>query len=172
VIKSFHRKFYYLGQLQDYEADQAFAFFTRLQSTSSDVLPDEASSSPMRPQSPTWDFAMHWQDRLHYAGEWDGQPSDIHPPTPPMTPLALPPSMFTLSPSADQTNITEGELDFRTEDCYPFELVDSDDEEEERDPEQLAAEHDDEQLPAADPLSDDTVPFRWRLLYRARASCS
>lgn len=157
MIKSFHRKFYYLGQLQDYEADQAFAFFTRLQSTPSDVLPDEPLSSPMRPQSPTWNFAMHWQDRLHYAGEWDGRPSDIHPPTPPMTPLALPPSMFTLSPSADQTNVTEGELDFRTEDCYSFELVDSDDEEEERDSEQLASAHDDERLPAADPLSDDPI---------------
>jgi len=91
---------------------------------------------------------MHWQERLHDAGEWDGQPSGIRPPLHPVTPLALPPSMFTLPSSADQNwpESAEGELDFRTEDCYPFELVESDDEDE---------QHDEEQLPPSDPPSDD-----------------
>ncbi|KAF5388777.1 hypothetical protein D9757_005612 [Collybiopsis confluens] len=137
-------KLFYLGQLKEYEADLAYQFFTRVSSKSSLTTADQRASiaSPSRPQSPTWNYGKHWQDRLHDSGVWDGEVHDMHPPLSPVSPSGLPPSMFTLrsgptSPEASTSwdskawnNIPDGDLDFRTEDYFPFELDESDDDDE------------------------------------------
>ncbi|KAJ4483722.1 hypothetical protein J3R30DRAFT_3451074 [Lentinula aciculospora] len=135
-------RYYYLGQLQDYEADQAFEFFTRVSASSkvdssgaSSFTADENSTASTssststshdphtRPQSPTWSIVLHWEDRLQDAGEWDGHIHDMHPLSPPISPVS--------SPTSASQDISDREPDFRTEDYFPFELAESDDEEEE-----------------------------------------
>ncbi|KAJ3813168.1 hypothetical protein F5876DRAFT_74169 [Lentinula aff. lateritia] len=135
-----NRRYYYMGQLKDYEADQAFQFFTRVSDSSrfsssevSSFTSDDSVVPPSRPQSPTWSIALHWEDRLQDAGEWDGHIHAMHPASPIASSSVLPPSII----EARNTNqdVSDRELDFRTEDCFPFELAESDEEEEEH-PEQ------------------------------------
>jgi hypothetical protein len=150
-------KLYYLDQLHEYETDLAYQFFETKRAPSSLSISYGYASSSQRPQSPTWHYALHWRDRLHNAGDWDGIVQDKHPssspppwtlsnisypsPPPQTLPTSLPPSMFTLSSPSDANN-AEGtgndtsngddmDLDFRTEDCFPFELEGSDEENEE-----------------------------------------
>ncbi|KAJ3749281.1 hypothetical protein DFH05DRAFT_1457116 [Lentinula detonsa] len=155
-----NRKYYYLGQLRDYEADQAFEFFTRISASSkldaasstSNNPPSSASSPPTRPQSPTWSLLAHWEGRLQDAGDWDGHMDNMHP-------LVSPPA------STDQ-DIPDREPDFRTEDYFPFELAESDEEEEERtehsstsDPSSGAAITDEEHEDTESDESDESEDF-------------
>ncbi|KAF8828782.1 hypothetical protein HHX47_DHR3000088 [Lentinula edodes] len=129
-------RYYYMGQLKDYEADQAFQFFTRVSASPrfdssgvSSFTSDASVVAPSRPQSPTWSIALHWEDRLQDAGEWDGHIHAMHPVSLLTSSSVLPPSIIE-SRNANQ-DVSDRELDFRTEDCFPFELAESDEEEEE-----------------------------------------
>ncbi|KAH7873100.1 uncharacterized protein C8R40DRAFT_1172744 [Lentinula edodes] len=131
-----NRRYYYMEQLKDYEADQAFQFFTRVSASPrfdssgvSSFTSDASVVAPSRPQSPTWSIALHWEVRLQDAGEWDGHIHAMHPVSLLTSSSVLPPSILE-SRNANQ-DVSDRELDFRTEDCFPFELAESDEEEEE-----------------------------------------